>query len=67
MSSCSAQFLEPRHLAAFQGPLRIQEAIELDELGHKPGPTGLMAGTATTTRISVEIFVEQYQILPVRI
>ena len=34
---------------------------------YQPGPAGLMAGTASTTRISVEIFVEQYQILPVRI
>jgi hypothetical protein len=34
---------------------------------HQPCPTGLMVGTAPATRISVEIFVKQYQILPVRI
>ncbi len=34
---------------------------------HQPCPTGLMVSTASTTRISMEIFVKQYQILPVRI
>lgn len=36
---------ETCHLTAFQQLLRIQRAIELDELGHQASPAGLMAGT----------------------
>ncbi len=63
----SSLFLETRHLAAFQGPLRIQKAIELDELGHKPRPSGLMACTQARAVVTVEVFVEQDVIPPMRI
>ncbi len=62
-----SHFLKTCHLAAFQSPLRIQKAIELDELGHEPGPTGLMARAQPCTVVTVEVFVEQHVIPPMGI
>ena len=42
-------------------------AVHLDHLCHKPGPTGLVTGTQTSAIISVEVFIEQDIVLPVRI
>src|SRR5271166_707602 len=67
MSVFSSLFLETRHLAAFQGPRRIQKARELDELGHKPRLSGLMACTQARAVVTVEVFVEQDVIPPMRI
>ena len=33
-------------LAGLQEPLRIQQAEELDQFGHDPGPAGLVAGAS---------------------
>lgn len=63
----SSLFLETRHLAAFQGPRRIQIAIKMDELGHEPGPAGLMAGAQSRPVVAVEIFVKEDVIAPMGI
>ena len=44
ISSGASDLTKPGLLACIQGPLGIQNAVKLDELGHQPGPTGLMAG-----------------------
>jgi hypothetical protein len=38
-------FREPGLAAYFKGSLGIEEAIQLDELGNKSGPAGLVTGT----------------------
>ena len=47
--------------------LRIEPAEELDELGHQPGPAGLMAGAQPGTVVAVEVFVEEDVVAPVGI
>ena len=51
--------------ALCQGLLGIQETVDLDELRHDPGPTGLMAGAQPGAVVAVEVFVKEDEILPV--
>jgi hypothetical protein len=51
-------FLEGSPFAYLQGPLGIQEAKKLDELGHDPGPAGLMACAKPRAIVAVEVLIE---------
>ena len=42
-------------------------AALLHQFGHHAGPSGLMAGADASARVSVEIFMKQNQIAPVRV
>jgi hypothetical protein len=53
--------------ANLQGPLGVQKAVKLDELGHESGPAGLVAGAQPGTIIAVEIFIKENVIAPVGI
>ena len=54
-------------LARLQDTLGIQQAEELDELGHDPGPAGLVAGAQPGAVVAVEVLVEQDVVAPVGI
>src|SRR5262245_4255905 len=41
--------------------------VLLKELGHKPGPAGLVAGAEAGASLAVEVLVEEDEVLPVRI
>jgi hypothetical protein len=58
---------ETRYLTPLQGALRIQNAIELNELGNQSRPTGLMAGTQPCAVVTVKVFEELHVIPPMRI
>ena len=45
----------------------IHHAVKLDELCHKPGPAGLMAGTEPRAVVTMEVFVEKEVVAPVEI
>ncbi len=62
-----AAFSETGFFAARQRLLCIQQAEQLDGLGHQPGPAGLVAGTQSGAVVAVEIFVEKDQVSPVGI
>src|SRR5215470_5035262 len=47
--------------------LRIDRAVQLDEPGDQPGPSGLMARAETRAVVAVEVLVEQDVITPVRV
>ncbi len=51
-------FDECRELTTLQRSLRIKQAIELNELRHKSGPTVLMARAQSGTVVCVEVFKE---------
>ena len=53
--------------ANFQRTLRIQEAVKLDHLGHKPGPAGLMARTESRAIVAMEVLVKEDVVTPVGI
>ena len=46
---------------------RVKAAEHLNQLGNGSRPSGLMASAKARAVISVEVFVEQYVILPVRV
>jgi len=56
---------EPCFSAHLHGPLRIQNAVKLDDLGNEPGPAGLMTGTKPGAIVAVEVFVEEDVVAPV--
>lgn len=45
----------------------IEKSKELDDLGHKPGPAGLVARAEPGTIVAVKVFVEQDKFAPVRV
>ena len=49
------------------GPALNPEAVELDALGHQPGPAGLVAGAQPCAVVAVEVLVEEDVIPPMRI
>src|SRR5215471_7911693 len=51
----------------FQHFSGIKHRERLDRPRHQPSPAGLMAGADTGAIVTVEIFVEENQITPVRI
>ena len=63
----AARWAMGRLFATFQKLFRIQNAKELDELGHKSSPAGLMTGSQSSTVIAVEVFEEKDVIPPMRI
>src|SRR5947207_10892167 len=44
--------------------LGVQRAVARDQVRHQPGPPGLMRGSQARAGISVEILVEQDQVMP---
>ena len=58
---------EGRYLAGLEQLLRIEQAEELDQLGHQPGPAGLVAGAEAGAVVAVEVLVEQEVVAPVRV
>ena len=54
-------------LTNFQCPLGIQKPVELDGLGHQPGPAGLVAGAQPGAVVAVEVLVEEDVVAPVGI
>jgi hypothetical protein len=46
-------------LTSFQYPFGLQNAVKLDELGHQPGPAGLMAGAQPGTVVAMEVLVKE--------
>jgi hypothetical protein len=52
-------------LAHLQGPFGVQEAVELNGLGHEPGPAGLVAGAEPGAIVAVEVLVKEDVIAPV--
>src|SRR5512140_2444738 len=58
---------ESGHLASLEDPLGVQEAEELDEFGHQPGPAGLMTGTQPGAVVAVEVLEKEDVLAPVRV
>lgn len=54
----------PAHL---QGPLRVQGAVKLNDLGHESGPSGLVAGAQPGAIVAMEVFIEENVVAPVGI
>src|SRR5512138_3419680 len=52
-------------LAPLQCPLGVQQAEELDGLGHETGPAGLVAGAQSRPVIPVEVLIKQDVVAPV--
>lgn len=53
--------------AYFKGSLGIEEAIQLEELGNKSGPAGLVTGTQPGAIVAVEAFKEVDVVVPERV
>ena len=51
--------------AVFQEFLFVQETVHLQELGHQPGPAGLVTGPHTRAIIAMKKFIEQDVVAPV--
>src|SRR5262245_39671381 len=66
-SAWSLVDLHGRSRASLEGLLRLEDVHHLDQLGHQPGPSGLVAGPEPGAIVAVEILVEQDMIAPVRI
>ena len=54
-------------LAPFQRLLGVQQTVQLDGLRHEPGPARLMARTQSSAVVSMEVFIEEDVIAPMRI
>ncbi len=54
-------------LARLEKPYRVQQTVQLDQLGHVSGPAGLMAGPEPGAVVAVEVLVEEHVVAPVRI
>src|SRR5438128_11171625 len=50
-----------------RGAVRILLPALLQELGHEPGPAGLVAGANAGAVVTVEVLVEEDEVAPVRI
>src|SRR5215470_2938916 len=59
-------FVEARH-AVRQDMRGVYEAEELDQPGHEARPARLVTGAEAGALVTVEVFIEQEQIAPVRI
>jgi hypothetical protein len=53
-------------LASYRSILLVAMLLSLllDQLGHQPGPAGLVAGAQPGARLAVEVLVEQHQVAP---
>jgi hypothetical protein len=58
---------ECRFFATLQESLGIQEFVELDHLGHQPGPAGLMVDAQVRSIVAVEVLVEKDVVAPLGI
>ena len=54
-------------LARLEKPYRVQQTVQLDQLGHVSRPAGLMAGAEPGAVVAVEVLVEEHVVAPVRI
>jgi hypothetical protein len=67
LSSGAGFFREPGLAGYFKGSLGIEEAIQLEELGNKSGPAGLVTGTQPGAIVAVEAFKEVDVVAPERV
>src|SRR5690349_20032735 len=66
-AACLRAVNERGLLARLEELRGIQQAVQLDEFGHEPRPSGLMAGAEPGAVVAVEVLVEQNVVVPVRI